>query len=388
MSSYSQPPFPPGHGGPQLSRAGVPPAGTDPVACGVVGCGLVLGAPLTGLLLVCLAMVTEYVGLTRGSPDGHWGLFWTGVALPFAVAGVVWGRRRRGVRERRLAWEAEQQFLQAQAAQRELLARQEEAARQQRARAKTLQRERARAEAAAEYARWASVTESSDGFDTWHDPAVEPATTEWERCLNAFALRSAGALVNAGVPLFRSRWSRGGRGTYKDAFWLLAVDVSGATRSYVRIQPSTDRYGGPNDPRPPRKVDYVGNLHGTALLLTRSGIICAADYEGFLTRFGGVDNECMDMIFRDVTCGSFVLSGGDGWGRYNQGRWRLDRSLDSPVYGVALETGSMRFEERWRRPEKREPGYETSAALSGFVKSNGETHWPRHFTGFERPSRG
>lgn len=332
--------------------------------------------------------MTEYVGLTRGSPDGDWVLFWTGVALPFAVAGVVWGRRRREVRERRLAWEAEQQSLRAQAAQRKLLARQEEAARQQRARAETLQRERARAEAAAEYARWASVTESSDGFDTWHDPAVEPATTEWERRLNAFASRSAGALIDAGVPLFRSRWSRDGRGTYEDAFWLLAVDVSGATRSYVSTQPPTERYGGPNDPWPPRRGDYIGNLHGTALLLTRSGIICAADCEGFLTRFGGVDNECMDMIFSDVRRSLYVLSGADGWGWHNFGHWRPDRHRNIHAYEVDLHTNSMRFEERWRRPEEREPGYGTSAALSGFVKSNGETHWPRHFTSFEQPSRG
>ena len=91
----------------------------------------------------------------------------------------------------------------------------------------------------------------------------------------------------------------------------------------------------------------------------------------------------MDMIFNNVSRDSYVLSGSDGWGWFNQGRWRSDPRSDLRVYGVDAHVNSIRFEERYRRTKEPDPGYGTSAALSSFVKSDGVTRWPRHFISFD-----
>lgn len=220
-------------------------------------------------------------------------------------------------------------------------------------------------------------------FDTWRDPRVETATTEWQRRLDSFAKKSARTLNEAGVPRFRCAWSRDGEGTYSDDFWLVAVDVQGASRSLVGYQPAGGEPADTNQPPQPKPGDFVGHMRGDALMLSKSGVLCGAEIEGWLTRAGGVDSQCMDMIFHNVRRDDLILSGGDGWVWYNSGRWRRDPSRDSKAYGMDLRVQSINFEEKYRRTKEPEPGYNTSAALSGFVKSNGQTRWPRHFTSFE-----
>lgn len=224
---------------------------------------------------------------------------------------------------------------------------------------------------------------STSGFDTWIEPEVKPAESDWERRVNAFARKSAGLLSSAEVPLFRSQWSRDGRGTFNGAFWLVAADVSMANRSWVKFHPGRATRSSPNHPPSAKEGDYVGHLRGTALLLTRPGNLCSADFEGFFTRSGGVDNRSMDMIFSNVRRNSYVLSGSDGWGWYNMGRWRSDPRSNLRVYGVDAHVQSIRFEERYRRAKEPDPGYGTSAALSSFVKGDGATRWPKHFASFD-----
>jgi len=225
--------------------------------------------------------------------------------------------------------------------------------------------------------------EGAQGFDTWQDPVVTPPTGDWQRRVDAFAKKSARLLREANVPLFRSAWARSGKGTFQDAFWLVAADVQGASRSYVRFQPSGAKHQGRTYPPPVKEGEYTGHLRGDALLLTVSGIVCGAEYEGFLTRSGGVDGRSMDLIFSNIHRGDYVLSGSDGWGWYNQGRWRRDPRSDLRVYGTDAHVESIRFEEKYRRTKEPDPGYGTSAALSSFVKGNGATRWPRHFISFD-----
>ncbi|MDL9978641.1 hypothetical protein [Microbacterium candidum] len=221
---------------------------------------------------------------------------------------------------------------------------------------------------------------SATGYDNWRDPHVEPATTDWERRVNAFASKSARALLSAGVPLFRSQWARDGKDTYQEAFWLVAVDGDFANRPYVKFSPG--KSGGSNPPSR-GQGDYVGFLRGSALLLTKSGVLCGADVEGFITPAGRVDGRCMDMLFHNVRRDTYILSGSDGWGWYNQGRWRSDPRSNLRVYGVDAHVDSIRFDSRYRRNNEPDPGYGTSAALSSFVKNGGATRWPRHFITFD-----
>jgi hypothetical protein len=227
-------------------------------------------------------------------------------------------------------------------------------------------------------------TNGTGTFATWHDPVVSPATTDWQRRLDGFAKKSARTLTEQDVPLFSSAWARDGQGTYRDAFWLVAADVEGASRSWVKFQPGGNKPTGLHYPPPAKQGEYVGHLRGSALLLTRSGLLCAMNYQGFMTRGGGVDNRSMDMIFSDLRRDELTLSGADGWGWYNQGRWRRDPRSDLKVYGVDAHVASIRYEEKWRRNgPSPDPGYGTSAALSTFVKTKGETRWPRHFISFD-----
>jgi hypothetical protein len=223
----------------------------------------------------------------------------------------------------------------------------------------------------------------AQSFDTWTDPVSAPAASDWQRRLDAFAKKSAQTLLQGNVQLFRSEWARNGSGTYRDAFWLVAADVERASRSWVKVKFPGEKPAGPSYPPPVKQGEFVGHLRGDALLLTKSGILCGADFESFLTRTGGVDDTCMDMIFTNVRRNDFVLDGQDGWGWYNQGRWQPDPRSDLRIYGVDAHVHSIRFERRFRRNKMQDPGFGTSATLSRFVKSNGAVQWPRHFISFD-----
>lgn len=219
---------------------------------------------------------------------------------------------------------------------------------------------------------------SGAGFAIWHDPEVLCPNTDWLRRLNSFARRSAGELLQANIPLFRSTFARGGDSTYCDAFWIVAADVNAANRTQLIVPPSRAdwvRLYGRTDKSAPVSGDFMGHIIGEALLLTKTGVLCAADYEAWFTRSGTVDTKCMDMIFYNVRRDETVLSGSDEWGWYNRGRWRRDSKADR--FGTTAR--SIRFERDFFRRDVKGPGYGTSAALSSFVKSGGSTRWPKNF---------
>lgn len=229
-----------------------------------------------------------------------------------------------------------------------------------------------------------SESEEVSGVDfaTWVDPPVSPPTEVWERRLDAYARKSAKLLSEAGVPLFSSKWSRGGRGTYRNAFWLIACDVERANRSWV-ANTLSGHNAHPEGPHATKQGDYTGAFFGEALLLTRSGLLCVADVEGFFVRSTGrVDDREMDMLFSNIRRPQYALRSYD-WGWSNCGRWRRDAQSNITAYKVKLNTGSIRFEERnCRKGPNAEDGRDTSAALTNFVKTNGKVRWPRHFISF------
>ncbi len=223
----------------------------------------------------------------------------------------------------------------------------------------------------------------SPNFGTWVDPEVTAPTEEWERRLNAYAQKCADQLREAGVPLFRSKWPRDGKDAYRDAFWLIACDVEWARRQWA-----ASYYHSPHEPLvgyppPVKKGEYTGSIRATSLLLTKSGILCTARTEGFITRSGGVDDREMDLLFSDIGRPMSLFRTHD-WGWNNRGRWRRDPKSDSRSYGVGDLVHTIVFEERYyRKTPYPNDGRDTSAALTNFVKTDGSVRWPRGFISFD-----
>lgn len=204
-------------------------------------------------------------------------------------------------------------------------------------------------------------------YAQWIDPHVSAPTAEWERRLNNYSERCARQLREKKVPLFRAKFPRDGKGAYRDAFWLIACDVDRANRIYYSSHFSDTSDPQPGYPPAVKKGEYSGSLVGRALLLTKSGILCEARFEGFMTRTGGVDDREMDLYFSDVTRPIATFMGYDyGWS--NRGKWQ--------------SAGSSRTEFRERydpRGTLYNDGRSVSKALTDFVNSGGKTRWPRGF---------
>lgn len=226
---------------------------------------------------------------------------------------------------------------------------------------------------------------SESDFGRWEDPPGESPASDWERRLFGYARKCALQLEAAAVPLFRSKWPRSGVDTYVDSFWLIALDVERASRSWHEnsIHSPSAYDSGPGHPPIAGKGDFTGFFRGPALLLTKSGKLCTARTEGFLSREGGVNNRSMDLLFHDIAVDVGQLQRYD-WGWSNRGRWRRYPKDDLKAYGLQLTTQSIRFEERQASgANSNTDGRGTSAALSSFVKTNGSIRWPRHFVTFD-----
>lgn len=221
-------------------------------------------------------------------------------------------------------------------------------------------------------------------FAVWADPPSPSPSSEWERRLHKFAHKCSLQLKGAAIPPFRSEWPRSGVGTYVDAFWLVAVDVEHATRSWRQNNIHVDRHSqGKGYPPGPVQGDYTGHFNGQALLLTTSGLLCTTKVDGFLTRNGGLSDRKMDISFQDLEVDLRKLQTLD-WGWGNSGRWRRYPNDDLKVYGLQVAAHSIRFTDRWRPgTNQNTDGKGTSAALSKFVRSAGSTNWPRNFASFD-----
>lgn len=229
----------------------------------------------------------------------------------------------------------------------------------------------------------ATRREWTPSFASWTDPPRPSPSSEWENRLHKYAHKCSLQLKAAAVPPFRSEWPRSGVGTYEGAFWLVAVDVEQANRSWCQNIIQDNRHSqGTGYPAGPAKGDYTGHFMGQALLLTSSGLLCTAKVEGFLTRNGGLADRKMDIVFQDLGVDLRKLQTLD-WGWGNSGRWRKYPKDDLNSYGLQLTAQSIRFIDKWRPgANQNTDGKGTSAALSKFVRSAGSTNWPRNFASF------
>jgi len=229
----------------------------------------------------------------------------------------------------------------------------------------------------------ADVSISETNFATWRDPVVAPPTEEWERRLNNYSEKCARQLKESGVPLFQSQWPKGGKGNYRDAFWLIACNVEVAERVWVAHPLFGTKNSDAGYPPPLQKGEFFGWFHGESLLLTSSGVLCVADASGCLIRNGGgVDNRMMDIGFNDIRRPLISFKSED-WGWSNRGMWRRNPKSDYSSQGLKFYINGIRFEEKRHRTKPyAEDGRDTSAALTNFVKTNGQIRWPRGFVSF------
>jgi hypothetical protein len=138
-------------------------------------------------------------------------------------------------------------------------------------------------------------------FDVWRDPNVGLTSSEWEKRLYAYARKCAVQLAHDGVALFRCEWPRGGVGTYSDAFWLVAMDVRRANRSWNKNVLHSGEMPVRGHPPPAGKNEFDGQFWGRALLLTPLGVLCTADARGFFAASAGsVNGQTMDVQFTNI----------------------------------------------------------------------------------------
>ncbi len=233
-----------------------------------------------------------------------------------------------------------------------------------------------------------AVVGPAASFDTWVDPVVDATGEKWLHDLTEFGRQCASQLQSAGIPLFQSEFARSGVDTYRDAFWLIAVDVECGDRWWYAANPSVwvPRLGEgrrASDPPVAQQGDFSGRFGGTALLLTRSGICCAASVEGFFNRLTGkVNDRHMDMLFHVSDNQESTLKYED-WGSHNHGQWRQNPSSDYRRDGVDIRIQSIRFDEDYFNDGPIVAGSGTVAALTTFVNSGGQTTWPRGFISFD-----
>ena len=212
----------------------------------------------------------------------------------------------------------------------------------------------------------------STRFATWTEPAVPRAVEDWERRLNAYAAKCARLLAERGVPRWRCADARNGSDVYRDAFWVVSVDVDRAERFYLQ----NDLFRHPG--AVVKQGDFGGRMQGDALLLTAAGNLFSSRTELFFPRSGNHGEGNLDSLFYSP---SRELLRDSPWAGLNTGRWR--RLPDSKVYGAVAHSMRSEFQGRyppgvWTDPE---PGKGSSIALSKFL-SSGRTQWPRNFDEF------
>lgn len=212
-----------------------------------------------------------------------------------------------------------------------------------------------------------------DMFGKWIEPSMPATSEQWERRLRAYSKKCARELTERGVERWRCPFPRGGKETYRDEFWLVAVDVERASHELwknVQVSMPKRERGMP----PQRKNgEWVGHMRGNALLLSRGGTPCVATVEGWLPTNGSFFAHNMDMIFTQIEYDSSYLKWRD-WGYFNRGRWRPDRPPTTRMHGVEAIVMKKVFEGRGR--DNHDDGRGTSSALSQFIKGNGRPQLP------------
>lgn len=217
----------------------------------------------------------------------------------------------------------------------------------------------------------AQALEANDRYDLWVEPSLTLPNEEWARRLTSYGRRCARELAEKGLPLWRSRYPREGSGTFRDAFWVVSVDVDAAERFYVQHllhNPS-------GTPQSSKKNDFGGMIRGNALLLSKTGGVFSSRIEMWFPSSGNHEEGDLDSIFHPPSLEHLRSS---PWAGLNTGRWKAQR--DAIVYGVPVHTNRSEFRSAYRPGawSGTKPGKGSSIALNKFV-ATGKTQWPRWF---------
>lgn len=204
----------------------------------------------------------------------------------------------------------------------------------------------------------------AEEYGQWVEPQFPAPVEVWERRLRGYGRRCARELEQAGVPKWRSQKARSQ--AYRDAFWLVSVDVEAAERYLAVWSP-----GGVKKPN-----TFGGHIRGYALILSSKGGLFSAKTEMWFPDSGSHDEDSLDAIFHPP---SQDLLRSSPWAVRNTGRWRT--KPDVKIYGAVAHSSCSEFKCNYPPYafSGEDPGKGSSMTLSKFVKSGGQTQWPRSF---------
>jgi len=206
----------------------------------------------------------------------------------------------------------------------------------------------------------------------WVEPLTAAPVEKRDRRLRKFAKRCAQELAHSPVPMWRSRYPRNGADSYRDAFWVVSVDVDAADRCFWQLEHRKNRWVKRKEP------EFGGAIRGDALILTRLGGLFSTAVEMWFPPSGDHAEGNLDSLFHSPSDEHLEHS---PWAGLNIGRWRL--RPDSKVYGVVAATSCSEYKSHYPPGafSMDDPGKGSSIALSKFMKSH-RTQWPRYFGEF------
>lgn len=208
----------------------------------------------------------------------------------------------------------------------------------------------------------------AETYGQWVEPVPPAPTADWDRRLRSFGKRCARELAQAGAPKWTCREGRGA-GTYRDAFWVVSVDVEAADRYFSLWSPQESI----------ERNIFRGSMRGYALILSGAGGVFCSKFEMWFPPSGDHEEGNLHSYFRPP---SQELLASSPWAGRNTGRWR--RKPDDKIYGAVAKTFCSEFECAYPPYafSSENPGKGTSIALKKFVQGGGKTQWPRHFANY------
>lgn len=213
----------------------------------------------------------------------------------------------------------------------------------------------------------ASGSSTAGRYAQWVEPALPAPTEDWDRRLRAYGKRCARELEQRGAPKWTSRESRDS-GTYREAFWVVSVDVEAA-----------DRYFSLWSPQGAESNIFKGSMRGYALILSGAGGVFCSKFEMWFPPSGDHEEGNLHSYFQAP---SQELLSSSPWATRNTGRWR--RRPDEKIHGAVAKSFCSEFKCNYPPYSfsNENPGKGSSIALKKFVEGGGKTQWPRHFANY------
>jgi hypothetical protein len=205
-------------------------------------------------------------------------------------------------------------------------------------------------------------------YAQWIEPTLPAPTEDWDRRLRAYGKRCARELEQVEAPKWTCREARGS-GTYREAFWVVSVDVEAANR-YLSLW----------SPQGTVELNiFMGSMRGYALILSGAGGVFCSKFEMWFPPSGDHEEGNLHSFFHAP---SQELLSFSPWAGRNTGRWRP--KPDDKIYGTVAKTFCSEFKCAYPPSafSNENPGKGSSIALKKFLEGGGKTQWPRHFANY------